>query len=198
VRQETRQLVASRRQHLASRQRSSFRSRTTPWPPSSASAPSAGCSSSARRPRARLPAIPRPPAEGEFFIIDGTFITGTRDFYPRIKQVFDAARQNAPPIIFTLLDGRNPSVPCDRDDDGHGRGRLAARAGPQRPHRAVAVACGSPNATLLAASSRWWCRSASSALRLATYQQLVRWIPMRAHDRRWLIPNCSTTNPTGR
>jgi predicted AAA+ superfamily ATPase len=38
--------------------------------------------------------------KGKFFIIDGTFITGTRDFYPRIKRVFEAARQNAPSVIF--------------------------------------------------------------------------------------------------
>jgi ATPase family protein associated with various cellular activities (AAA) len=38
--------------------------------------------------------------QGKFFVIDGTFITGTRDFYARIQQVFEAAQQNAPSVIF--------------------------------------------------------------------------------------------------
>jgi predicted AAA+ superfamily ATPase len=38
--------------------------------------------------------------KGKFFVIDGTFITGTRNFYERIQHVFDAARQNAPSVIF--------------------------------------------------------------------------------------------------
>lgn len=36
----------------------------------------------------------------KFFLIDGTFISGTRDFYQKISQVFEAAKDNAPSIIF--------------------------------------------------------------------------------------------------
>jgi ATP-dependent 26S proteasome regulatory subunit len=38
--------------------------------------------------------------KGKFFVIDGTFITGTRNFYERIQHVFNAAQQNAPSVIF--------------------------------------------------------------------------------------------------
>ncbi len=38
--------------------------------------------------------------KGKFFLIDGTFITGTSDFYNRIHHVFEAAKDNAPSIIF--------------------------------------------------------------------------------------------------
>jgi len=37
---------------------------------------------------------------GKFFLIDGTFIAGTDGFYNRIHQVFEAAKDNAPAIIF--------------------------------------------------------------------------------------------------
>ena len=37
---------------------------------------------------------------GKFFLIDGTFIAGTNDFYKRISQVFEAAKENAPSVIF--------------------------------------------------------------------------------------------------
>ena len=37
---------------------------------------------------------------GKFFMIDGTFIAGTNNFYDRIKQVFEAAKDNAPAVIF--------------------------------------------------------------------------------------------------
>lgn len=36
----------------------------------------------------------------KFFLIDGTFIAGTRNFYGRIQQVFEEAKNNAPAIIF--------------------------------------------------------------------------------------------------
>jgi transitional endoplasmic reticulum ATPase len=36
----------------------------------------------------------------KFFLIDGTYISGTRDFYDRIRHVFEAAKNNAPAIIF--------------------------------------------------------------------------------------------------
>jgi ATP-dependent 26S proteasome regulatory subunit len=38
--------------------------------------------------------------KSKFFLIDGTFIAGTRDFYNRIQQVFETAKDNAPAIIF--------------------------------------------------------------------------------------------------
>ena len=38
--------------------------------------------------------------KSKFFLIDGTFIAGTGQFYDRIQRVFDAAKQNAPSIIF--------------------------------------------------------------------------------------------------
>jgi ATP-dependent 26S proteasome regulatory subunit len=36
----------------------------------------------------------------KFFLIDGTFISGTRDFYQKVHYVFEAAKNNAPSIIF--------------------------------------------------------------------------------------------------
>jgi hypothetical protein len=38
--------------------------------------------------------------KSKFFLIDGTFITGTRDFYEKIRNVIEAAKQNSPSIIF--------------------------------------------------------------------------------------------------
>jgi transitional endoplasmic reticulum ATPase len=37
---------------------------------------------------------------GKFFLIDGTFISGTDNFYGRIHQVFEAAKDNSPSVIF--------------------------------------------------------------------------------------------------
>jgi transitional endoplasmic reticulum ATPase len=37
---------------------------------------------------------------GKFFLIDDTFIAGTQGFYERINQVFEAAKDNAPSVIF--------------------------------------------------------------------------------------------------
>jgi hypothetical protein len=37
---------------------------------------------------------------GKFFLIDGTFISGTRDFYQMIHRIFHEAKENAPSIIF--------------------------------------------------------------------------------------------------
>ncbi|MBV8808040.1 MAG: 26S protease regulatory subunit [Acidobacteriaceae bacterium] len=37
---------------------------------------------------------------GKFFLIDGTFIAGTGEFYARVHQVFEAAKENAPAVIF--------------------------------------------------------------------------------------------------
>src|SRR3954468_1655375 len=38
--------------------------------------------------------------KGKFFLIDGTFIAGTDNFYHRINQVFEMARDNSPSVIF--------------------------------------------------------------------------------------------------
>lgn len=38
--------------------------------------------------------------KSKFFLIDGTFISGTREFYGKIQEVFEAAKHNAPAIIF--------------------------------------------------------------------------------------------------
>lgn len=37
---------------------------------------------------------------GKFFLIDGTFISGTNSFYAMVGDVFRAAKQNAPAVIF--------------------------------------------------------------------------------------------------
>jgi transitional endoplasmic reticulum ATPase len=37
---------------------------------------------------------------GKFFLVDGTFIAGSRDFYERIHQVFESAKENSPAVIF--------------------------------------------------------------------------------------------------
>jgi ATP-dependent 26S proteasome regulatory subunit len=38
--------------------------------------------------------------KSKFFLIDGTFISGSREFYYRVSQIFEAAKHNAPSIIF--------------------------------------------------------------------------------------------------
>lgn len=38
--------------------------------------------------------------KSKFFLVDGTFISGTRSFYERIQRVFSAAKKNAPSILF--------------------------------------------------------------------------------------------------
>jgi transitional endoplasmic reticulum ATPase len=38
--------------------------------------------------------------KSKFFLIDGTVIAGSRGFYGKVQEVFDAARKNAPSIIF--------------------------------------------------------------------------------------------------
>jgi predicted AAA+ superfamily ATPase len=37
---------------------------------------------------------------GKFFLVDGTFIAGSQDFYQRIQRVFEAAKENSPAVIF--------------------------------------------------------------------------------------------------
>ncbi len=38
--------------------------------------------------------------KGKFFLIDGTMIAGSNDFYTQINRVFSAAKRNAPSIVF--------------------------------------------------------------------------------------------------
>jgi ATP-dependent 26S proteasome regulatory subunit len=38
--------------------------------------------------------------KSKFFLIDGTFIAGTSDFYNRVHHVFETAKENAPSVIF--------------------------------------------------------------------------------------------------
>jgi ATP-dependent 26S proteasome regulatory subunit len=38
--------------------------------------------------------------KGKFFLIDGTIISGTRDFYHMVHRVFEYAKENAPSVIF--------------------------------------------------------------------------------------------------
>jgi len=38
--------------------------------------------------------------KGKFFLIDGTIIAGSNNFYPEINRIFAAAKRNAPSIIF--------------------------------------------------------------------------------------------------
>jgi transitional endoplasmic reticulum ATPase len=38
--------------------------------------------------------------KGKFFLIDGTMISGSRDFYSKVNDVFEAARRNAPAVVF--------------------------------------------------------------------------------------------------
>ncbi|MBL8228861.1 MAG: ATP-binding protein [Bryobacterales bacterium] len=38
--------------------------------------------------------------KGKFLLIDGTFIAGSSDFYHRVNQVFQAAKENSPAVIF--------------------------------------------------------------------------------------------------
>src|SRR6185295_9430975 len=38
--------------------------------------------------------------KSKFFLIDGTYISGTNQFYNRVHQVFEEAKHNAPSIIF--------------------------------------------------------------------------------------------------
>jgi ATP-dependent 26S proteasome regulatory subunit len=38
--------------------------------------------------------------KGKFFLIDGTMIAGERNFYHKLREVFEAAKKNAPAVIF--------------------------------------------------------------------------------------------------
>ena len=38
--------------------------------------------------------------KGKFFLIDGSFVSNSPDFYQKVKEVFEAAKQKAPSIIF--------------------------------------------------------------------------------------------------
>ena len=44
--------------------------------------------------------------QGKFFLIDGTVNAGAGRFYERVDEVFEAAKGNAPSVIFlTIMDG---------------------------------------------------------------------------------------------
>src|SRR5207253_471199 len=38
--------------------------------------------------------------KSKFFLLDGTFISGACDFYERVHQLFERAKQNAPSVLF--------------------------------------------------------------------------------------------------
>jgi len=38
--------------------------------------------------------------KGKFFLIDGDFVSGSSEFFPKVRKVFEAARQNAPSVVF--------------------------------------------------------------------------------------------------
>src|SRR5207248_6172716 len=38
--------------------------------------------------------------KSKFFLIDGTLVSGTGDFYCKIQEIFEAAKQNAPSVVF--------------------------------------------------------------------------------------------------
>ena len=38
--------------------------------------------------------------KSKFFLLDGTVISGTPEFFPRVHRIFEAARQNAPSVVF--------------------------------------------------------------------------------------------------
>jgi len=40
---------------------------------------------------------------GKFFLIDGTFIAGTGDFYSSVHRVFEAAKDNSPSVILLMM-----------------------------------------------------------------------------------------------
>lgn len=55
--------------------------------------------------------------KSKFFLIDGTMITGSHDFYIKVREAFESARRNAPSIIFiddadVLFDGENDRGLC--------------------------------------------------------------------------------------
>ncbi|MBC7821223.1 MAG: ATP-binding protein [Planctomycetaceae bacterium] len=53
--------------------------------------------------------------KGKFFLIDGTIISGTREFYQRVHQIFHATMDNAPSVIFI-----DDSDVIFESGDGHG------------------------------------------------------------------------------
>src|SRR5262249_39830715 len=38
--------------------------------------------------------------KGKFFLLDGTVISGTREFYYKVQGIFEQAKRNAPAIVF--------------------------------------------------------------------------------------------------
>jgi SpoVK/Ycf46/Vps4 family AAA+-type ATPase len=54
--------------------------------------------------------------KSKFFLLDGTFIAGSRDFYENVHRLFEKAKQNAPSILFiddsdVLFENRNEHGP---------------------------------------------------------------------------------------
>jgi ATP-dependent 26S proteasome regulatory subunit len=52
---------------------------------------------------------------GKFFLIDGTVIAGTPNFYPQLHHVFEAAMRNAPAVVFiddsdVIFEGQDPGL----------------------------------------------------------------------------------------
>jgi AAA+ superfamily predicted ATPase len=52
---------------------------------------------------------------GKFFLIDGTVIAGTPQFFPQLHAVFDAAMRNAPAVVFiddsdVIFEGKDPGL----------------------------------------------------------------------------------------
>ncbi len=97
---------------------------------------------------------------GKFFLIDGTFISGTQHFYEMIHRVFHEAKENVPSILFiddsdviirertgarplplpahdARWSGEQERRPRLRGDDGDGRGQSATSPGPFRSSRAL-------------------------------------------------------------
>jgi predicted AAA+ superfamily ATPase len=55
--------------------------------------------------------------KSKFFLIDGTVISGSGDFYDDVKEIFDKARRNAPSIVFiddtdVIFDGNGDGAFC--------------------------------------------------------------------------------------
>ncbi|MEO7649567.1 MAG: ATP-binding protein [Bryobacteraceae bacterium] len=49
----------------------------------------------------------------KFFLSDGTVVAGTHEFYHKIRKVFDAARKNAPSVVF--IDDADVMFAGDKD-----------------------------------------------------------------------------------
>ena len=63
--------------------------------------------------------------KSKFFLIDGTYIAGTAQFYARIHEVFQEAKHNAPAIIF--VDDSDAIFQSGEELGPRGRGRAGGR-----------------------------------------------------------------------